>query len=85
MKTIKFYGHKNIIFPLLGPIKEGRRHSQQMLATKMQILGVDIDQQAISKTKNDKIGVTDFELVCICKIVNIKAEHLAAKFWSKIE
>ncbi len=84
MKAVKFYGHKNIIYPLLGQLRENKNYSQQMLATKMQLLGVGIDQQAISKIENDKRSVTDFELVCICKILNVKAEYLAKEFWSKI-
>lgn len=74
-----------MIFPSLGRIRESKKYSQQMLAAKMQILGVCIDQQAISKIENDKRRVTDFELVCIYKILNVKAEYLVKEFWSKIE
>ena len=85
MKSIKFHGHKNMIFPTLGRIREIKKYSQQRLATKMQILGVGIDQQAISRIENDQRSVTDFELFCICKILNVTAEYLVTEFWNKNE
>ena len=84
MKAIKFYGHKNMIYPLLGQLRENKNYSQELLASKMQLLGVGIDQQAISKIENDKRIVTDFELICICKILNVEAKYLTKDFWSKI-
>lgn len=85
MKSIKFRKHKNMIFPTLGKTRETKKYSQQMLATKMQILGVSIDQQAISKIENDKRAVTDYELVCMCKILNVSVEYLVGEFWNQIE
>lgn len=82
LKAIKFYGHKNVIFPSLSKYRKSRKLSQQKLATKMQLLGVGIDQQAISRIERDKRSVTDFELMCICKILNVKAESLSTKFFS---
>ncbi len=85
MKAIKFHGHKNMIFPMLGRAREAKGFSQEMVAAKMQILGASIDQQAISRIENDKRTVTDFELICICKILNVTAEHLVSMFWDEIE
>ena len=48
----------------------------------MQLLGVGIDQQAISRIERDKRSVTDFELMCICKILNVQAESLSTEFFS---
>ena len=84
VKAIKFYGHKNMIYPLLGELRESKNYSQQLLASKMQLLGVGIDQQAISKIENDKRSVTDFELICICKILDVEVEYLVKEFWNKM-
>lgn len=84
MKAIKFYGHKNMIYPLLGQLRENKNYSQELLASKMQLLGVGIDQQAISKIENDKRSVTDFELICICKILDVEVEYLVKEFWNKM-
>lgn len=83
MKSIKFYGHKNVIFPSLSKCRKNEKLSQQRLAAKMQLLGVGIDQQAISRIERDKRSVTDFELICICKILGIGAEYLSAEFFLK--
>lgn len=76
MKIIKFREHKNIVFESLIKIREQKQISQQDLATKMQTMGVSIDQQAISKIELDKRIVTDYELMCLCKILNVEAKDL---------
>ncbi len=76
MKIIKFRNHKNIISNRLMQIREKRQISQQDLATKMQTMGVSIDQQAISKIELDKRIVTDYELICLCKILNVETKDL---------
>ena len=84
VKAIKFYGHKNMIYPLLGQLRENKNYSQELLASKMQLLGVGIDQQAISKIENNKRSVTDFELLCICKILNVEEKCLTKDFWNRM-
>ena len=76
MKMIKFRNHKNIISNGLMKIREQKQISQQDLATKMQTMGVSIDQQAISKIELDKRIVTDYELICLCKILNVETKDL---------
>ncbi len=76
MKIIKFREHKNIISDKLIQIREQKQISQQNLAAKMQTMGVSIDQQAISKIELDKRIVTDYELMCLCKILNVEAKDL---------
>ena len=76
MKTIEFCGRKNIISEKLIKIREQNKLSQQNLATKMQTMGVNIDQQAISKIELNKRIVTDYELICLCKILNVEVKDL---------
>ena len=85
MKTIKFFGHKNIIFRNLQIEREKQKLSQQDLASKLQTMGVSIDQQAISKIELDKRIVTDYELMCICKILQVTEEQMLDKNISKSE
>jgi len=76
MKKIEFNDNKNIIFKQLkiARIKAGLTQSQ--LAIKMQILNVNIDQQMISKIEKNMRIVTDYELVCICKILKVTEKEL---------
>ncbi|MEG2087570.1 MAG: helix-turn-helix transcriptional regulator [Angelakisella sp.] len=76
MKTIRFCGHKNIIHTRLIQAREAHLLSQQQLAAKLQLLEVSIDQQAISKIELDKRIVTDYELMCLCKVLHVKAAWL---------
>lgn len=81
MKKILFESNKNIIFKSLKltRVKEGLTQAQ--LAAKMQVLGVNIDQQMISKIENNLRFVTDYELACICKILNVAPQDLLGDFF----
>lgn len=80
MKTIRFGAHKNIIFDRLAQARKEHGLSQGELAAKMQVLGVVIDQQAISKIEHDKRVVTDYELLCFCKALKIELAWLLGDF-----
>lgn len=80
MKQITFYNNKNIIS---GKIKEYRikqKISQCDLAARMQVLGVNIDQQAISRIEKNLRQVTDYELACFCKCLDVKPDELLNDF-----
>jgi transcriptional regulator with XRE-family HTH domain len=53
MKKIEYNAHKNAIFQQLKEARTAAGMSQSQLAAKMQVLGVNIDQQMISKIEND--------------------------------
>lgn len=59
--------------------------TQSDLAAKMQVLGVNIDQQMISKIENNTRIVTDYELVCFCLALNIKLEDLLEDFLERYD
>ena len=67
MRVMRFKGEKNLIHMQLQLMRVRRDLSQRELAAQMQILGTNIDQQAISSIENNKRVVTDFELACFCK------------------
>ena len=49
----------------------------------MQILGTNIDQQAISNIENNKRVVTDFELACFCKALRCTERELLQDYYEK--
>ncbi len=65
-----------MIYHNLKNIRLDQKISQEELAYKMQALGVNMDQQMISKIERNKRIVTDYELVCLCKILKITLEEL---------
>ena len=54
MKKIMFDGNKNIIFLKLREAREQTGLSQSQLAAKMQTVGVNIDQQMISRIEKTR-------------------------------
>lgn len=46
----------------------------------MQVLGVNIDQQMISKIENNTRLVTDYELACFCRALSVSPESLIGEF-----
>ena len=43
-------------------------------------MNVNIDQQMISKIENNKRIVTDYELVCFSRILEVEPEELLSDF-----
>ncbi len=76
MKQIIFNGNKNIISKQLASARKERGLSQSELAAKMQILNVNVDQQIISKIEKNQRQVTDYELACFCKCLNISPNDM---------
>ena len=50
--------------------------SQRKLADKLQILGLDVDKNAIQRIECGKRFVTDIELVAICKVLRVSFDQL---------
>lgn len=81
MKKLAFNGHKNVISDRLRHFRKLRGLSQEQVAAKMQLLGVNIDQQMLSKIENDRRIVTDYELACLCQVLNVGERDLLADFY----
>lgn len=80
MKQIIFNGNKNIIGRQIAIIRKEAGISQSDLAAKMQVMNVNIDQQMISKIEKNQRQVTDYELACFAKCLNVSADELLKQF-----
>lgn len=80
MKQINFNGNKNISGKAIQQFRKKTSLSQAELAAKMQLMNVNIDQQMISKIEKNHRQVTDYELVCFCKCLNVSADELLSYF-----
>lgn len=80
MKKLLFNNNKNIISAALRQHRLSRRITQAQLAAKMQTLGVNIDQQMISKIESNDRIVTDYELACFCVALKITPSELLGDF-----
>ena len=82
MKKIEYNAHKNVIYEQLKKARLAAGISQSQLAAKMQTLGINIDQQMISKVENNNRIVTDYELACFCKIFGLDEKALLKDFYA---
>ena len=84
MQKLSYQGTKNIIAMPLRLMRVRKRVTQQELAARMQVLGVNIDQQAISNIENNRRIVTDYELACFCTALRCTERELLQDFYDKL-
>lgn len=53
--------------------------SQRELADRMQLVGIDIDKNAVQRIECGKRFVTDIEVIAFAKIFNVSFEELLLK------
>lgn len=76
MKPMEYYGNKNIVCNRLKTARKSKGLTQSELAAQMQTFNVHMDQQMISKIESNNRIVTDYEIVCFCKILGVTSEWL---------
>ena len=81
MKKILFDNNKNVISKKLKFLRVQNGLSQSQLAARMQTLGVNIDQQMISKIEHNTRFVTDYELACFCSILDVSIQEMMQDFY----
>ena len=57
-------------------LSSSEKLSQRALADKMQLLGIDVDKNAIQRIESGKRFVTDIELKAFAEIFGIGVENL---------
>lgn len=85
MQRLSYRGTKNVIAMPLRLMRVRKRVTQQELAARMQVLGANIDQQAISNIENNNRIVTDYELACFCKALHCTEQELLQEFHDKLK
>ena len=83
MKKISFGDNNNIIYEQLKISRVKADLTQDELAVKMQTLGVNIDQQMISRIERNERIVTDYELATLCQILKVTEKELLQDFQKK--
>lgn len=76
MKIYDFDGEKNISGDRIHQARTTMRLSQADLAARMQVNGVTIEREAISKIETGDRFVTDYELMVFAKVFNVSMEWL---------
>ena len=69
-------GLNNICGRKIAILRKDMKISQRILADKLQLLGLDVDKNAIQRIECGKRFVTDIELVAISKLFDISVNEL---------
>lgn len=76
MKFYNFEGVKNISGERIYQARTSRHMTQLELAAKMQLKGVTIEREAISKIETGDRLVTDYELAAFAKVFRVSLDWL---------
>ena len=67
---------KNIIGARLKELRNKKGLSQRDLARELQLIGMDMDKNVITRIETDKRYVTDFELQALKEIFDVSYDYL---------
>jgi transcriptional regulator with XRE-family HTH domain len=69
-------GEKNLISRRLRTLRKKYGLSQRALASKLQLSGIDMDKNVITRIETNKRYVTDLELRAIVSIFQVSYDYL---------
>ena len=72
-------GWNNICGKKIAELRINLGFSQRQLADKLQLVGIDIDKNAIQRIECGKRFITDIEVVAFSKVFNVSLEDLLEK------
>ncbi len=76
MKIYDYNGSKNICGKRVKEARKKLNLSQENLAAKLQLEGVIIERDSVSRIEIGTRFVADYELLALCKILNVTPEYL---------
>lgn len=77
-------GTNNLTGKKIAEIRKSKKLSQRKLATKMQLLGFDVDHYFIRRVENGERFVTDIDLVIFSRALETPIEILLCDINEKI-
>ncbi|MBQ6713597.1 MAG: helix-turn-helix transcriptional regulator [Selenomonadales bacterium] len=79
MKIYDYQGKKNISGERIREARLKRRLTQADFAAQLQVAGVTIERDSISRIEIGTRFVADFELLAIAKVLNVSVEWLLSE------
>lgn len=77
-------GSNNVTGDKIAQIRKAKKLSQRKLATKMQLLGFDVDHYFIRRVENGERFVTDIDLVIFSRALETPIETFFSNIDNKI-
>ena len=68
-------GKNNLCGKNIARFRKEMKISQRMLADKLQLIGLNIDKNAVQRMESGQRFITDIELVAISKVLNRTLEE----------
>ncbi|MBR5246872.1 MAG: helix-turn-helix transcriptional regulator [Clostridia bacterium] len=78
MKIYNFDGKKNICGKKVREIRKKSDITQDELAARLQVEGVNIERDSISRLEKGTRFVADYELIVLAKVLGVKVEELVS-------
>lgn len=69
-------GLNNVCGKNISLLRTNLKLSQKQLADKMQLVGIDIDKNAIQRIECGKRFVTDIEIIAFSKVFNVTLQEI---------
>ena len=69
-------GNRNVISEKLKKLRKRNSLSQRGLAEKLQLMGIDMDKNVITRIETQKRYVTDIEIRAIAKLFQVSYQYL---------
>lgn len=69
-------GEKNLISNRLKELREMHGMSQRDLASALQLLGIDMDKNVITRIETNKRYVTDLEIQALSNLFQVSCDYL---------
>lgn len=69
-------GKNNLCGPRISILRKQMHLSQRALADQLQLLGLDLDKNAIQRIESGQRFVTDIELYTFCRFFHLRAGEL---------
>ena len=79
MKIYDYNGKKNISGERIREFRTKRRMSQQDLAAQLQVRGVTIERNCVSRMETGARFITDYELKVLSNIFGVSTDWLTGK------
>ncbi len=76
MKMYSYDGKRNISGDTIKKLRKARKLSQQDLAARLQVAGISIERDSISRIENGSRFISDFELKAMAQILETTVNYL---------
>ena len=76
MKIYDFNGSKNISGTRIKEARKKLKLSQEELAARLQVEGINIERDSVSRIEIGTRFVADYELLVLCKILGVTPSYL---------